>query len=84
MRLKYSLKVFFIILILNIIIPGIGTIIVAIGWGNTCEVRNRKKELIIRGIIQILTIVFLVGWVQAIIDSLNYFDINTYWKCCSF
>ena len=78
LELKYSLKVFYIILLLNIIIPGSGTIIAAIGWGNTCEVRNRRKELIIRGIIQFLTFIFLVGWVQAIIDSLNYFDINTY------
>ena len=76
-RLNYNKTVFYIILFLNIFLPGIGTIIAAIGWGNS-TIKNRTKELIIRGVIQILTIIFLVGWVQAIIDACNYFEIKSY------
>ena len=72
-RLNYNKTVFYIILFLNIFLPGIGTIIAAIGWGNS-TIKNRTKELIIRGVIQILTIIFLVGWVQAIINASNYFE----------
>ena len=73
-RLYYNIKIYYIILFLNIFFPGIGTIIVAIGWGNTCKYKDRTKELLLRGIIQILTIIFLIGWVKAIFDAINYFE----------
>ena len=73
-RLYYNIKIYYIILFLNIFFPGIGTIIVAIGWGNTCKYKDRTKELLLRGIIQILTIIFLIGWIKAIFDAINYFE----------
>ena len=76
LKLNYSKSVFYFILFLNIFLPGIGTIIAGIGWGKKCENKNRTKELIIRGIIQFFTFIFLVGWIQGIIDAWNYFEIN--------
>ena len=73
-KLYYNIKIYYIILFLNIFFPGIGTIIAAIGWGNTCKYKDRTKELLLRGIIQILTIIFLIGWVKAIFDAINYFE----------
>ena len=67
-KLKYGRTTFYIILIINIFLPGIGTIIAGIGWG-----KNRTKELIFRGIIQFFTIIFIVGYIQAIRDAKNYF-----------
>ena len=77
-KLYYNIKIYYIILFLNIFFPGIGTIIVAIGWGNTCKYKDRTKELLLRGILQILTIIFLVGWVQAIFDAINYFEYSLF------
>ena len=76
-KLNYSKMIFYLILFLNIFLPGIGTIIAAIGWGNT-SFQNRTKELIIRGVLQFLTFILLVGWVQAITDACYYFDTNSY------
>ena len=78
MRLYYSRRLYYIILFLNVFFPGIGTIIAAIGWGNTCKYKNRTKELLFRGIIQFLTIIFFVGWIQSICDAKNYFEYNIY------
>ena len=75
-KLKYSKIIFFIILFLNCVLPGIGTIIAGIGWGNSQNSKNRVKELILRGIMQLLTFIFLVGWIQAINDACNYFEIE--------
>ena len=72
-KLYYSLKVFYIILFLNIFLPGIGTIIAGIGWGKTCQYKNRTCELIIRGIFQFLTFFLIFGWIQSIRDANNYF-----------
>ena len=80
-RLNYSKSIYYVILFLNIFLPGIGTIIAAIGWGNSSNssnYKNRTKELIIRGVIQFLTFIFLVGWVQAIFDACHYFEIKSY------
>ena len=73
-RLYYSSKVFYLILFLNIFLPGVGTIIAGIGWGKTCQYKNRTCELIIRGILQMLTFILLVGWVQSIFDAVNRFE----------
>ena len=75
-KLKYSKIIFFIILFLNCVLPRIGTIIAGIGWGNSQNSKNRVKELILRGIMQLLTFIFLVGWIQAINDACNYFEIE--------
>ena len=76
-RLNYSKCVFYLILFLNIFLPGIGTIIAAIGWGNSANFKNRTKELIIRGIIQFFTFFIIVGWVSAITDACHYFEIKS-------
>ena len=75
-RLCDNKKMFYLILFLNIFLPGIGTIIAAIGWKKVSKSKNRTRELIIRGIIQIFTIIFIVGWVQAIVDALYCFEID--------
>ena len=75
-RLCDNKKMFYLILFLNIFLPGIGTIIAAIGWEKVSKSKNRTRELIIRGIIQIFTIIFIVGWVQAIVDALYCFEID--------
>ena len=72
-KLYYSLKIFYIILFLNIFLPGVGTIIAGIGWGKTCQYKNRTCELIIRGIFQFLTFFLIYGWIQSIRDANNYF-----------
>ena len=80
-RLNYSKSVFYIILFLNIFLPGIGTIIAAIGWGKSSyssNLKDRTKELIIRGIIQFFTFFIIVGWIQAITDACHYFEIKSY------
>ena len=74
-RLKYSRGIYYLILILNICLPGSGTIIAGCGWGN-----NRRRELIFRGIIQFFTTIFLVGWIQAIHDACYYFKYNEYYQ----
>ena len=74
-RLKYSRGIYYLILILNICLPGSGTIIAGYGWGN-----NRRRELIFRGIIQFFTTIFLVGWIQAIHDACYYFKYNEYYQ----
>ena len=74
MKLYYNIRMYYIILFLNIFFPGIGTVIAAIGWGNTCKNKNRTKELFLRGILQILTAFLLVGWIQSISDAINYFE----------
>ena len=75
-RLCDNKKMFYLILFLNIFLPGIGTIIAAIGWKKVSKSKNRTRELIIRGIIQVFTIIFIVGWVQAIVDALYCFEID--------
>ena len=74
-KLKYSRGIYYLILILNICLPGSGTIIAGCGWGN-----NRRRELIFRGIIQFFTTIFLVGWIQAIHDACYYFKYNEYYQ----
>ena len=73
-RLYYSSKEFYSILFLNIFLPGVGTIVAAIGWGKTCKYGDRTKELICRGILQITTFFLIVPWIQAINDSSIYFE----------
>ena len=73
LKLKYSRTTFYIILIINIFLPGIGTIIAGIGWGSSCKIKNRTKELIFRGIFQFFTLFLIVGFIKAIQDAKNYF-----------
>ena len=75
MKLCYSIRIYYLLLFLNIFFPGVDTIIAAIGWGNTCKNKNRTKELLLRGILQILTSIFIIGWIQSIFDAINYFAI---------
>ena len=78
MRLYYNIRVYYILLFLNVFFPGFGTIIAAIGWGNTCKNRNRTKELLLRGVLQILTTILIVGWIHSISDALNDFENSKY------
>ena len=73
-RLYYNSKVFYLILFLNIFLPGVGTIVAAIGWGKTCKYEDRTKELICRGILQITTFFLILPWIQAINDASIYFE----------
>ena len=74
-KLYYSHKTFYIILFLNIFLPGFGTIVAGIGWGKTCQYKNRTCELILRGIFQFLTFYLIYGWIRSIQDAVNYFAV---------
>ena len=64
----------FLIVILNLCLPGIGSIIAAILYGNIAKCGDRTGNIICHGIIQILTCLFVVGWIWAVIDAINYFE----------
>lgn len=61
-----------ILLILNIFLPGIGTIFAGAIYGKTV-VPDRTGVVICHGIFQIITCYIIIGWIWAIIDVLHYF-----------
>ena len=75
-KLDYSNTIFYVILILNIFLPGVGTIVAGIGWGHTCNGKDRTKELICRGILEFLTSGLIVVRIQAFIEALLHFEFN--------
>lgn len=78
-RLKYSEGMFCVFLCLNIILPGIGTIIAGAMYGKDTSIGPRTGEIICHGVTQLLTCVLIFGWVWAIMDAANYFAQGT---CC--
>jgi hypothetical protein len=62
-----------ILLIINIFLPGIGTIIAGI----QCERRRRRNFNIICGILQLLLAIILIGWIWSIIWGILIYKRNT-------
>lgn len=60
-------------IIINICMPGIGTIIAGIIYGNT-TIEDRTGIVILHGIIQLLTFCIIIGWIWAIVDAFNSFE----------
>ena len=73
-RLYYSRKAFYIIILLNIFLPGFGTVVDGIGWGKTYIYKDRTYDLITKGIFQFLTFFLIYGWIQSIWDASTYFE----------
>ena len=72
-RLKYNFGIYCLLLLLNTVFPGIGTIVAGIGFGHTVT-PNKIGELLCRGIFQIATFFIIYGWIWAVMDALNYFE----------
>ena len=60
------------IFLLNLFLSGVGSIVAGVIYGKTAKV-DRTGVIICHGITQILTCYFIIGWIWAIIDALNYF-----------
>jgi hypothetical protein len=78
-RLQYNFGIYCLILFLNICMPGIGTIVAAIGWGRTVT-PDKTGKLLCHGIFQLLTCIIIYGWIWAVVDALNYFE-DGHWAC---
>ena len=61
-----------IIFLLNLFLPGVGSIIAGIMYGKTAN-PDRTGVVICHGVAQLLTCFILIGWIWAIIDAVNYF-----------
>ena len=75
-KLKYDDCKWYLFLFLNIILGGVGTIIAGCKHGDTAmNGKNRKKELIILGIIQIILVPFcLIGNFWGCVHAYYYFE----------
>ena len=60
------------IFLLNFFLPGAGSILAGIMYGKTVN-PDRTGVVICHGVTQLLTYCFLIGWIWAIIDAVNYF-----------
>ena len=78
-RLQYNFGIYCLILLLNICMPGIGTIVAAIGWGRTVE-PDKTGKLLCHGIFQLATCIIIYGWIWAVVDAVNYFE-DGHWAC---
>ena len=78
-RLQYGFGIYCLILFLNICMPGIGTIVAAIGWGRTVT-PDKTGKLLCHGIFQLATCIIIYGWIWAVVDALNYFE-DGHWAC---
>ena len=61
-----------IIFLLNLFLPGVGSIIAGIMYGKTVN-PDRTGVVICHGVTQFLTCYIFIGWIWAIIDAVNYF-----------
>ena len=61
-----------IIFLINLFLPGLGTIIAGIMYGKTVN-PDRTGVVICHGITQIITFLTIIGWIWALIDTVHYF-----------
>jgi len=73
-RLEYGQCIYILFLVINIILPGIGTIIAGVAYGKNTNRGDRTGELIVHGVIQFFTFAFIFGWIWAIIEASKYFQ----------
>ena len=71
-RLIIPIGMWCIILLINLFLPGVGSIVAGIMYGRTAKV-DRTGIIICHGIFQLLTFFFAIGWIWALVDTLNYF-----------
>ena len=72
------------ILVLNLCLPGVGSILAGILYGGTSSRGDRTGNVICHGIAQLLFAITVFGWVWAIRDALNRFAYNTCPMCACF
>ena len=73
-RLVIPGGMFCLILLLNLCMPGVGSILAGILYGGTAPSGNRTGIVICHGVFQLITCIFIFGWIWAIIDTASYFD----------
>lgn len=72
-RLTYPFGIYCLFLLLNLFLPGVGSIVAGILYGKTSRLGDRTGNLICHGIAQLIFAITIFGWVWAIRDALNYF-----------
>lgn len=83
-RLKYSCGMYCLFVLLNLCLPGVGSILAGILYGNTSSRGDRTGNVICHGIAQLIFAITIFGWIWALRDALNYFAYNTCPMCGCF
>lgn len=73
-KLKIPKTAWIAIIIVNTILPGVGTMIAGCLYGDTPECGDRTGKVLCRGIVQLSTCLFIIGWIWSIKDALYYFE----------
>jgi hypothetical protein len=73
-KLKIPKTPWIAIIIVNTILPGVGTMIAGCLYGDTPECGDRTGKVLCRGIVQLATCLFIIGWIWSIKDALYYFE----------
>ena len=83
-RLAYSCEMYYLFVLLNIVLPGIGSIVAGILYGKTSRLGDRTGNIICHGITQLIFAISIFGRVWAIRDALNYFAHGSCPACACF
>jgi hypothetical protein len=83
-RLKYSYGMYCLFVLLNLCLPGVGSILAGILYGKTSSRGDRTGNVICHGIAQLIFAITIFGWVWGLRDALNYFAYNTCPMCGCF
>ena len=83
-RLEYDCGMYCLILVLNIFLPGVGSILAGILYGNTSKAGDRTGNIICHGIGQLIFAITIFGWVWAVRDALNRFAYGSCSACACF
>ena len=83
-RLEYDCGMYCLILLLNIFLPGVGTILAGILYGNSSKAGDRTGNVICHGIAQLIFAITIFGWVWAIRDALYRFAYGSCPMCACF
>ena len=77
-RLKYTTGMYCLFIVLNIFLPGIGTIIAGAMYGSqTISGLDRTGAIICHGVAQFLLCWTIFGWIWGIVEATRYFEF-----CC--
>lgn len=83
-RLTYPFGMYCLFLLLNLILPGVGSILAGILYGKTSKRGDRTGNIICHGIGQLIFAITIFGWIWAIRDALNYFALGSCPACACF
>jgi hypothetical protein len=78
-RFKLTGGMYCLFICINIVLPGIGTMIAACLYGSDTDRGNRTGEVICHGVAQFLLSWTIFGWIWAILEAVKYFE---YGVCC--